>query len=648
MTLMKPNEITDPLFEVSMAPSALKSLSDRANATVGIEFELYVPSIEEFLQDNLPEPEMTEQDRRARDFDDVADFFYGDWNSNSDVATLLERMNEDMGEWISAKKGPFWERTIKTEVKEAINKFFDKEDLVRVGLENYLYPNQFYGMDKIESIMSAGLNAPQFNKDQIDQYRIDNPDYEIYEELLADTDAIIELLAKDAIDNPENNQFYAEANIFDSDWEEENKSELENEWLEENNLDTMGAIYDQYNGIVAWPSWDEDTDPADAMKAVAASVAAVTGIPAQATTKSGYGYYAVTTDASLDKQGMEGLEIISPPLPLSQMLEQVEKFKEWADYWGAETDRSTGLHINVSVPKLSRETLDYVKLVLFLGDKYVLDQWDRSKSTYTKSAFDKIESIIKAKPEKAISALSTIRNGLGVLASRIIHGVDTLKFTSVNLHLSNFNLAENRVEFRSPGGDWLNADFKQIENTIRRFVAALEIACDETLYREEYAKKLYKMLADPAEKATKGFNPDPIKVFARYSAGELPLSALKTFISSIAAQRETDLIDMGNYEIMLAPANTQKPMSWNDAITYVSKLNAAGHRDWVLPTIQELKTIYRTKGSSGLKVGLYWTSEVNPAETEESFVLYSYDGTVFGLSQEQIGQARAIRNVTGK
>jgi hypothetical protein len=83
----------------------------------------------------------------------------------------------------------------------------------------------------------------------------------------------------------------------------------------------------------------------------------------------------------------------------------------------------------------------------------------------------------------------------------------------------------------SPGGDWLNDNFAEIENTLRRFTVALSAAVDPEAYREEYLKKLYKLLDVSGEK-------DPLSYFAKYSAGELPRAALKSFVRQAQAERK--------------------------------------------------------------------------------------------------------------
>ena len=70
----------------------------------------------------------------------------------------------------------------------------------------------------------------------------------------------------------------------------------------------------------------------------------------------------------------------------------MREFFEWAKGEGAYTNESTGLHVGVSLPGIGGN-IDYVKLALFLGDKYVLDLFDRDGNTYCKSAFDKISRV---------------------------------------------------------------------------------------------------------------------------------------------------------------------------------------------------------------------------------------------------------------
>ena len=229
------------------------------------------------------------------------------------------------------------------------------------------------------------------------------------------------------------------------------------------------------------------------------------------------GHYVVEPDGSLegDNPGDSGLEFVSPPMPVKDLLADLAKVKRWADKTGAYTNDSTGLHINISVPNYSIDKLDYTKLAILMGDEYVLELFGRTGNTYAKSAMDKIKTALKTKPESAAEIMKLMKKGLDGFATKAIHSGITEKYTSINTKTGY-------IEFRSPGGDWLDTKFDKIENTLMRFTVALNAAIDPEAYRKEYLTKLYKLLSNDMEKN----DSDIIQLFSNYSAGDLDKAAL--------------------------------------------------------------------------------------------------------------------------
>jgi hypothetical protein len=162
-----------------------------------------------------------------------------------------------------------------------------------------------------------------------------------------------------------------------------------------------------------------------------------------------------------------------------------------------------------------------------LGDNYILEQFGRDGNIYCKSALEKIKSTARANPDRVDEMLRQFQGGLNQLASKLIHTGSTEKYTSINRQ-------SNRVEFRSPGGDWLSeyeSDPGKVTNTLLRTVVALDVASDPEAFKKEYYKKLYKTLSQGSEDTS-------IEYFAKYAAGELPKQALKSFIRQIQTKRE--------------------------------------------------------------------------------------------------------------
>ena len=234
----------------------------------------------------------------------------------------------------------------------------------------------------------------------------------------------------------------------------------------------------------------------------------------------------VEPDSSIIPGGSSdrGLEFISPPLPVVDMLSDLHKVKAWADANDCYANESTGLHINVSVPGTATDKLDYVKLVLLLGDLHVLGQFGRLGNTYAKSAMVKLKGRATNKLMDVKPLLDQMRNHLSELAAKSLRtNID--KYTSIHPK-------EGYIEFRSPGGDWLGENFNLIENTLLRFVVALDAACDPQKYRQEYLTKLYKLLQVTGVQ-------DPLTYFAQHASGELSKEQLKDFIQKIQTSRET-------------------------------------------------------------------------------------------------------------
>ena len=256
-------------------------------------------------------------------------------------------------------------------------------------------------------------------------------------------------------------------------------------------------------------------------------------------------FYIAEPDGSLRAGlGQDDIEFISPPLSIDEMLGDLDKVIAWARTNGCLTGKKyqTALHMNVSVPGYNRSKLDYVKLALLVGDQHVLDKFDRlivtGSTNWAKSSLGIIVDTIKRNPFEAKQALDRMRSHMEDGANKSLYGGNSDKYESINAQ-------RNRVEFRSPGGDYINdytADPGKFTNTLLRFVVALDAACDPEKYKKEYQTKLYKLLMKgiPEQSA------DTVKYFVQYIAGGSTQTELKNFIR--AAQTDRVLAQAGTKE----------------------------------------------------------------------------------------------------
>ena len=204
--------------------------------------------------------------------------------------------------------------------------------------------------------------------------------------------------------------------------------------------------------------------------------------------------------------------------------------------------------MGVSIPYVGGD-VDYVKLVLFMGDEYVLDKFGRASNTYAASAMNKLRQnmagarnrgeLTEAKLDP-MGALELVQKNLIELAARYVQdGVGNSKYTSAHIK-------DGYIEFRSPGGDYLSmesrGEYDDIKNTMLRFSRAMYIASRPDLERKEYAKKLYKLISP-------GQQNDGLKLFSEYAAGTITPEQLKKQWADAVLQKEIPTTGKEEYEV---------------------------------------------------------------------------------------------------
>ena len=201
----------------------------------------------------------------------------------------------------------------------------------------------------------------------------------------------------------------------------------------------------------------------------------------------------IEPDGSLDvnERGDGTAEVVSPPYPGPWAVKILQSFGDLCKQKGIKTNSSTGLHINMSIPK----NIDLLKLALFVGDNYVLKQFNREFSPYAREVYKDVSNRLAGGREfvanpptyklpEDTNVGSNLKNNILNLMINRIAGEHTASISNNGKYIS----------FRHAGGDYLN-DLGKLEQTIGRFTRALLIATDPNAYTQEYRNKLGKMIA---------------------------------------------------------------------------------------------------------------------------------------------------------
>lgn len=494
------------LDEVKMSPSALQKFANSPEAEgmlMGIEFEMCVPNVS--VDDDSGEGEYDyDMDERAYSIDDIIQFFRNGELSNlsaSGADRLRNEMWDQYMDWAMEKiSDDLDEDELNDRVRDRLRDDLDIDDYMQDAAEELgIDPT-----DSDENELKVKERAEELLDDAVDELMGNSRDYErAYDDIRQEME-----------DDMRN----------DGNYDEES-------WLRDIGVDYMSEAEREWG--LDWPHWmtyggDGEFD----VETVGDEFGRDMGLEFVNTSNNYHGAsrdgknWIIEPDSSIDADsGDAGLEFVSPPMPIKDGLAMLQKMYKWARDRGCYTNTSTGLHMNISVPDMTIDKLDYVKLALFLGDEHVLKQFGREYNSYCKSAMSKIKDRIR--PEDVPAVLAQMKQHLNSLASKTIHSGITDKYTSINTK-------NNYVEFRGPGGDYLNQNPTDLINTALRLSMSLRIATDPEAYKQEYAKKLYKLVEQ--EK-----NPDEsVKLFSQYALGELPKEDLFARIKFARKGRELE------------------------------------------------------------------------------------------------------------
>ncbi len=226
---------------------------------------------------------------------------------------------------------------------------------------------------------------------------------------------------------------------------------------------------------------------------------------------SNYGTYLITSDSSLLDGETEGdaigCELVSPANPLGKGIQQMELlFNAMNDpskigfkTLGIETNSSTGFHINLG---MGGRKIDPLKLIMLMGDRRILQQFDREYSTQAQKTYQEVVSKVEGDPNMYWKIIGEFIKGVGTSRTNIQLVIDMIntmiprnKFFSVNLS----KLMEGYVEFRAVGGNY-HTNFETIRKTVLSLAVWMYVASEPEIYRKDYYRAIWRFI----QKAQKG------------------------------------------------------------------------------------------------------------------------------------------------
>lgn len=201
----------------------------------------------------------------------------------------------------------------------------------------------------------------------------------------------------------------------------------------------------------------------------------------------------IEPDGSLNPESnQQSGELVSPPMSPVLAMEMLGKFRQMASAgeFSASKNQRTGLHINISIPK----KIDPLKLAMFAGDEYILQQFGRENYIYAENVIQQLQRRLKM--GSGVSSHKKISMDFRTDSDKAIDRINKIAKSIMSSHTASISGSNSKyLSFRSVGFDYLSdVGYSNTVAAVGRFVRAIIIASDPDAYREEYLKKLQQLI----------------------------------------------------------------------------------------------------------------------------------------------------------
>ena len=186
---------------------------------------------------------------------------------------------------------------------------------------------------------------------------------------------------------------------------------------------------------------------------------------------------------------MHGQELISPPMPPKKAFKMLAVVFKFMQDIKAETNTTTGLHVNMDIGKRATRRIDPTKLVTLVDDEKVAKRYNRSRAYYALPNKSKIRqqakywTNLKNKPCKLVDYVKQ----WGLTKDQLEE-----KYSAIN-----FGNQEDvgYLEFRMIGNRGYENRYKEIAKDILHFEVCMHKAADKTAGNKAVSRRLNKMAA---------------------------------------------------------------------------------------------------------------------------------------------------------
>ena len=187
--------------------------------------------------------------------------------------------------------------------------------------------------------------------------------------------------------------------------------------------------------------------------------------------------WKVIADESLETIPELGVEVVTPTMQISKLIDKIDEVFNWMKKNNCWTDNTCGFHVHVSLKPDKHSIIDPVKLMLFVEEGLVYKKFEErignGMAQSLKDVHLRNDCVFSQK-----TVMEVLKTNIHLMSLEKMSGV---RFVDVD---------QNHVEYRYMGAKNYQNKFDFVKNNVVNYGHWMSLACDISYKRKDYVRKV--------------------------------------------------------------------------------------------------------------------------------------------------------------
>lgn len=203
----------------------------------------------------------------------------------------------------------------------------------------------------------------------------------------------------------------------------------------------------------------------------------------------------IEPDSSISSDNGTGAEVISKVYQVGEGIEKLQQLFAWMEENDYRTNKSTGLHINLSIIGKEHQDYDFLKMMVLFDENHTASMFNRLGNRFTLQMRNRLREVISRHVGSDASAIDGVfKNNDTSKLLPLLKVLGQIASTTFDKYASVKDRGNGVFEFRGMGGTDYHTKFNEIRKKIVHMAYILKAGSDDKMFAQEYIRKVFLML----------------------------------------------------------------------------------------------------------------------------------------------------------